>query len=159
LFDATKLNLRIPFRFHEEETKLDILMNNAGLGMIPETYTKDGFEQNMGVNHLGHFLLTNLLLDLLKQSAPSRIVVLSSVAHKRGKIDKDNLMMEGSYAQIQAYCNSKLANNLFTIHLAKQLAGSGVTVNAVHPGVVKTDIGRSINPVLKYEYQSRVGRS
>jgi NAD(P)-dependent dehydrogenase (short-subunit alcohol dehydrogenase family) len=124
-------------------------MNNAGLGMIPKTNTKDGFEQNMGVNHLGHFLLTNLLLDLLKQAAPSRIVVLSSVAHERGKIDKNDLMLEKSYGQFQAYSNSKLANNLFTIHLDKQLAGSGVTVNAVHPGVVNTDFGRDMNVVLK----------
>jgi retinol dehydrogenase 13 len=125
-------------------------MNNAGLGMIPHTYTKDGFEQNMGVNHLGHFLLTNLLLDLLKRSAPSRIVVLSSVAHERGVIDKNDFMLERSYGQLQAYSNSKLANNLFTIHLDKLLAGSGVTVNAVHPGVVHTDIGRNMNVMLKY---------
>jgi NAD(P)-dependent dehydrogenase (short-subunit alcohol dehydrogenase family) len=125
-------------------------MNNAGLGMIPKTYTEDGFEQNMGVNHLGHFLLTNLLLDMLKRSAPSRIVVLSSSAHERGKIDKNDLMLERAYGQIRAYCNSKLANNLFTIHLDKLLAGSGVTVNAVHPGVVNTDFGRDMNVILRF---------
>lgn len=96
----------------------------------------------MGVNHLGPFLLTNLLLDILKASAPSRIVNVSSIAHNWGKIDKDDFQYEISFWKWQAYANSKLANVLFTRELAKRLQGTGVTTNSLHPGNIKTDIGR-----------------
>lgn len=130
------------FRFVQEEKRLDILINNAGVMAMPKALTKDGFEMQLGVNHLGHFLLTNLLLDLLKASAPSRIVVLSSLAHKFGQIDREDLNSEKSYNKYKAYSQSKLANILFTQELARRLKGSCVTVNAVHPGVVKTELGR-----------------
>lgn len=96
--------------------------------------TKDGFEMQLGVNHLGHFLLTNLLLDMLKASAPSRIIVVSSSLHKIGKINKDDLMSERSYWRWLAYGQSKLANILFVRELAKKLIDTGVTVNCLHPG-------------------------
>lgn len=127
--------------FIAEEKRLDVLVNNAGL-MGPRRETSDGFESLIGVNHLGHFLLTSLLLDLLKKSAPSRVVVVSSIAHKWGKLNKEDLQSEKSYKAFRAYCQSKLANVLFTRELSKRLAGTGVTVNSVHPGAVKTEISR-----------------
>lgn len=106
------------------------------------TLTVDGFETQFGVNHLGHFLLTNLLLDTIKASQPSRIVNVSSSAHQSGVLDRENLQGEKSYSQLWSYCNSKLANVLFTRQLAKRLAGTGVTTNSLHPGAVKTELGR-----------------
>lgn len=115
-------------KFHEKESRLDILVNNAGL-LSPFSKTKDGFELNMGVNHLGHFLLTNLLLDLLKSAAPSRIVVVASKLHEWGSIDKENFSNEKSFSNSwKAYSNSKLANVLFMRKLANDLEGSGVTM-------------------------------
>lgn len=132
------------YRFLQEEKRLDILINNAGVMAMPKALTKDGFEMQLGVNHLGHFLLTNLLLDILKTSAPSRIIVLSSLAHKYGEINRDDLNSEKAYNKYKAYSQSKLANILFTQELARRLKGTGVTVNCVHPGVVKTDLGRHL---------------
>ncbi|RZC33255.1 retinol dehydrogenase 12-like [Asbolus verrucosus] len=110
-------------RFKTEQSRLDILINNGGVMRTPNLKTKDGFEMQLGVNHLGHFLLTNLLLDMLKNSAPSRIINVSSVAHKRGKINKDDLNSDKNYDPGAAYAQSKLANILFTKELAKKLAG------------------------------------
>lgn len=136
-------------KFHAAESRLDILINNAGV-LTPFEYTKDGFELNMGVNHLGHFLLTNLLLDLLKAAAPSRIVVVASNLHKIGSIDKENFNSEKSFAgSWTAYGNSKLANILFTKKLAKMLGGTGVTVNCLCPGPVNTEASRYLNPVVR----------
>lgn len=130
---------------------------------MPKMLTKDGFEMQIGVNHMGHFLLTNLLLDMLKSSAPSRIVVLSSIAHHFGSINQDDLNSEKSYNKFKAYSQSKLANVLFSRELSKRLMGTGVTVNSVHPGVVKTELGRYlihnhvrrvINPFLQYFFKT-----
>lgn len=141
---ADFIAIPIRFRFLQEEKRLDILINNAGVMASPKSITKDGFEMQLAVNHLGHFLLTNLLLDILKASAPARIIVLSSLAHKYGTINRDDLNSEKSYNKYKAYSQSKLANILFTQELAKRLKGTQVTVNAVHPGVVKTDLGRHL---------------
>lgn len=133
-------------QFHQLENRLDILINNAGIYSIPEkTLTKDGFEMQMGVNHLGPFLLTNLLLDLLKASAPSRILNHVSVVHRFGKIERDNLLSEKVYKKRQIYANSKLAFALFTIALSKRLEGTGVTANIVRPGFAKTNLHRHVN--------------
>lgn len=130
---------------------------------ISKCLTKDGFEMQIGVNHMGHFLLTNLLLDMLKASSPSRIINLSSIAHQWGSIDKDDLNSEKSYSKYKAYSQSKLANVLFTKALAKRLEGTAVTVNAVHPGIVKTDLGRYLahsyirkvlNPFVHFWFKS-----
>ena len=137
-------------RFHELESQLHILINNAGVMICPKALTKDGFELQIGTNHMGHFLLTNLLLNLLKNSAPSRIVVVSSIAHIPGYIKKNDLNSEKSYNRFVAYCQSKLANILFSRSLSRKLEGTGVTVNSLHPGAVMTDLQRHINPVLKY---------
>lgn len=133
----------------QEEPRLDVLINNAGVFQCPYTKTEDGFEMQFGVNHLGHFLLTNLLLGLLKSSAPSRIVVVSSKLYKYGDINFEDLNSEQSYNKSFGYSRSKLANILFTRELARRLEGTKVTVNALHPGIVRTNLGRHIHiPLL-----------
>ncbi|XP_060618423.2 retinol dehydrogenase 12-like [Anolis sagrei] len=128
--------------FLEEEKELHILINNAGVMMCPYSKTVDGFEMQFGVNHLGPFLLTFLLIECLKQSAPSRIVNVSSWSHRSGRIDFENLQGEKSYNRSQAYSHSKLANILFTRELARRLQGTRVTANALHPGPVASELGR-----------------
>ena len=143
--------LILPFSFcHlKEEPRLDVLINNAGVFQCPYMKTEDGFEMQFGVNHLGHFLLTNLLLGLLKSSAPSRIVVVSSKLYKYGDINFEDLNSEQSYNKSFCYSRSKLANILFTRELARRLEGTSVTVNVLHPGVVRTNLGRHIHiPLL-----------
>jgi len=123
--------------------KVDVLVNNAGVTARRRGVTKDGFETTFGVNHLGTALLTLELLDLLKKGKDSRIVVLSSGLHYRGKMVWNDLQFDPrKYDGITAYNQSKLANVLFTKALARRLEGTGVTVNAVHPGVVATDLTR-----------------
>ena len=125
----------------EEVPQIDILINNAGVMMIPERrLTKDGFEMQFGTNHLGHFLLTNLLLDRIKEAPSARIVNVSSIAYRSGVINIDDLNSERSYAPIAVYCKSKLANILFTRGLAKRLQGTNVTANALHPGGIRTGL-------------------
>ncbi|XP_077567713.1 retinol dehydrogenase 14b isoform X1 [Stigmatopora nigra] len=130
---------------YEEETKIDVLVNNAGIYQCPYSKTEDGFEMQLGVNHLGHFLLTHLLLDLLQRSDHSRVVVVSSKLYKYGHINFDDLNSETKYNKAFCYSQSKLANLLFTLELAQQLEGSGVTVNALTPGIVRTRLGRHVN--------------
>jgi NAD(P)-dependent dehydrogenase (short-subunit alcohol dehydrogenase family) len=127
---------------------LDLLVNNAGVMACPEMRTKDGFEYQLGVHHLGHFLLTNMLLPLMTDPLrPSRIVNVSSAAHMFGHMNFDDLQSTQSYDAWRAYGQSKLANVLFTYQLAKRLpVGSSTTVNALHPGVVNTELGRYLLP-------------
>jgi NAD(P)-dependent dehydrogenase (short-subunit alcohol dehydrogenase family) len=121
--------------------RLDVLVNNAGSVKRARETTPDGLEWTFAANYLGHFLLTNLLLDLLRRSAPARIVNVSSAGHRQGRIDFENLQFEhGGYRIMSAYGRSKLAQILFTRELARRLQGSGVTVNALHPGAVATGI-------------------
>lgn len=136
------------FRFLEEEPRLDILICNAGVMNLPRLETKDGFEMQIGTNHMGHFLLTNLLLDRLKECAPSRIVIVSSIGHKFGRINREDLNSEKSYNKFRAYFQSKLANVLFARELSKRLHGTGVTANSLHPGYVNTELQR-YQPVLR----------
>lgn len=139
--------------FHQREDKLHILVNNAGVMACPRSLTKDGFETQMGVNHLGHFLLTNLLIDRLQCSSPSRIIVVSSSGHQLSDLNKDDFMNEKSYNKVAVYAQSKLANILFAKELAKRLRGSGVTVNSCHPGIVQTDLGRHMQSWLRPVYR------
>ena len=122
-------------------TKLNVLVNNAGLIMGKRTATVDGLETTFVVNYLSHFLLTSLLLDLLRNSAPSRVVNVTSDAHFRGHMSFEDLQEVRNYGVMRAYCQSKLAQVLFTYELAERLKGSGVTVNCVHPGAVRTRWG------------------
>jgi NAD(P)-dependent dehydrogenase (short-subunit alcohol dehydrogenase family) len=128
-------------RILETTPKIDVLVNNAGLILDRYETTDEGFETTFGVNHLGHFLLTQLLLPRIEESAPARVVVLASDAHYRAKrgLDWDDLMGERRFRGFDAYAKSKLANVMFARELARRLEGTGVTVNAVHPGVVATE--------------------
>jgi retinol dehydrogenase 14 len=127
--------------YRARHSRLDILVNNAGSVSDARVVTEDGLEQTFAVNHLGYFLLTTLLLDLVEQSAPARIVNVASVGHRQGDLDFDNLQYEkGGYWIMRAYSRSKLANVLFTAELARRLAGKNVTVNCLHPGAVATSI-------------------
>ena len=119
---------------------LDVLVNNVGVFLKERRVTEDGFEETFQVNHLAHFLLTHLLLDLLKKNAPSRIITVSSMAHGNARLDFDNLQGEKKYSGYSAYELSKLANIFFTYELAERLQGSGVTVNCLHPGVIATKL-------------------
>jgi NAD(P)-dependent dehydrogenase (short-subunit alcohol dehydrogenase family) len=132
---------KLAAEFRARHERLHVLVNNAGSVSEKRTVTEDGIETTFAVNHLGSFLLTNLLLDLLVRSAPARIVNVASVGHYRGTLDFDDLGFErGGYQIMRAYSRSKLANVLFTRALSRRLAGKGVTVNAVHPGAVTTAI-------------------
>ena len=135
---------RFASEFIDTHRRLDVLINNAGIVARRRSLTEDGIESTFAVNHLGYFLLTTLLLDLLNKSAPSRIVSVSSAAHAYGKIDFDNLQGEKKYGGFSAYCNSKLANVLFTYELARRLEGTGVTANCLHPGGVGTGLFRNL---------------
>jgi NAD(P)-dependent dehydrogenase (short-subunit alcohol dehydrogenase family) len=135
--------------FAERFERLDVLVNNAGVWTRTRQKTKEGFELTFGVNHLGTFLLTHALLPILEKSAPSRIVVLSSGLHYRGVMHWDDLELEKGYGGTTAYSQSKLANVLFTKALARRLEGKDVTVNAVHPGVVATELTRELGFVRK----------
>ena len=125
-------------------TQLDVLINNAGIFPAKQRLTDDGFEMQIGVNHLAHFLLTHELLDLLKQSAPARVINVSSKLHTKGAIDFDSFKGFEKYSPQVAYNQSKLANLLFSVELAKRLAGTGVTSNCLHPGAVATDVVREM---------------
>lgn len=128
----------------ERYPRLDVLVNNAGGVFNPRTITADGIETTWAVNHLAYFLLTHLLVERLKASAPARIVSVSSAAHFGGRIRLDDPEFKnGGYNAMGAYSQSKLANILFTKELARRLAGSGVTANCLHPGMVATGFGRS----------------
>jgi NAD(P)-dependent dehydrogenase (short-subunit alcohol dehydrogenase family) len=124
-------------------SRLDVLLNNAGGIYLQRQETADGIERTFALNHLAYFLLTNLLLDLIKASTPARIINVSSAAHKGGKINFDDLQGKTRYSGWRAYQQSKLANILFTQELARQLSGTGVTANALHPGFVNTKIFRA----------------
>lgn len=124
--------------------RIDVLVNNAGLALKRRELSVDGIERSFAVNYLAYFMLANLLLPALRAAGRARIVNVASAAHARGKLDFDNLQGERSYSNIQMYSASKLEDVMFTYVLARRLAGSGVTVNTLHPGVVATDIWRQV---------------
>ena len=122
-------------------SRIDVLINNVGGYWDTRHVTVDGLERTFALNHLAPFLLTNLLLDKLKQSAPARVVTVSSNAHAAGRIDFGDLQGERSYSGARAYSQSKLANILFSYELARRLPATSVTANALHPGLVNTSFG------------------
>jgi len=133
---------RLAQEFRETHTRLDVLVNNAGGIFTRRETTVDGFERTWALNHLSYFLLTLELLDLLKSSAPARIVNVASAAHVGRTIDFDDLQSEKNFSAMPVYGRSKLANVLFTYALARRLASTGVTANCLHPGVVATGFGK-----------------
>ena len=134
---------RLASDFEARHQKLHLLVNNAGVYLTRRIATVDGLESTFATNHLGPFLLTNLLLDLLKASVPSRIVNVTSDAHNGAKVNFEDLQGEKRFSGWQAYGQSKLAMILFTHELAKRLEGTGVTVNSAHPGVVRTNFAKN----------------
>ena len=130
---------RLAREFESRYPRLDVLVNNAGAIMLSRRESVDGIEMTLALNHLAYFLLTNLLLDTLKSSAPARIVNVSSNSHERAKLDFDDLQNRRRYWGFRAYAWSKLENILFSYELARRLEGTGVTVNALHPGLVGTN--------------------
>jgi retinol dehydrogenase-14 len=144
---------RLTDEFKEAYPRLDVLINNAGLFRGERITTADGLETTFAVNHLAYFLLTKLLLDVLKASAPSRIVNVSSGEQRNGTIDFDDLQGEKGYKGPKAYSQSKLATVLFTYELARRLEGTGVTANCLHPGgriPVRTNFGSGVTGVLGF---------
>ncbi len=129
--------------FLERHKRLDVLVNNAGAVFLRRQESIDGIEKTFALNHLSYFLLTNLLLDTLKASTPSRIVNVSSNSHYGSALDFDDLQSVKRYRSMKVYGRSKFANVLFTYELARRLEGTGVTVNALHPGFVRTNMGKN----------------
>jgi retinol dehydrogenase 12 len=146
---AQELQSRLP--------RLDVLINNAAVMAAARARSAEGYDLTFAVNHLAPFLLTNLLLDKLKASAPARVIVVASEAHRRATLDFGDLMNAGVSGWWAAYERSKLANVLFARELARRLAGTGVSVNALHPGVVRSQLFRS-GPVLLRVLLWSVGR-
>jgi NAD(P)-dependent dehydrogenase (short-subunit alcohol dehydrogenase family) len=140
---------RLAEEFRQRFRRLDVLINNAGAVFIRRVETVDGMELCWSVNYLQTFLLTHLLLDLLKASAPARIINLSSVFHWVARLNLDNLHERGRYIGWNVYARCKLASLYFTYELARRLEGSGVTANAIHPGLVKTGMGKTSGWLLR----------
>ena len=141
----------------ERAPRLDVLVNNAGAVFAERALTEDGIERTFALNHLGYFLLTGLLLPALRRAASvageARVVSVASDAHRRARLDPDDLQLARGYSGWLAYNNSKLANVLHSYELARRLAGTGVSANCLHPGVVRTRFGRSGSPLVSLFYR------
>lgn len=135
-------------QFRSRYRHLDVLVNNAGAIFRKRQETVDGIEMTFALNHLSYFLLTNLLLNTIKASAPSRIINVSSESQRRAKMNFDDIQGRKKYSAMNAYGQSKLANVLFTYELARRLEGSGVTVNTLHPGFVATNLGENMEGIF-----------
>ena len=134
-------------QFLAKYDRLDVLVNNAGATFAKRQENVDGIEMTFALNHLGYFHLTNLLSDILEASAPSRVINVSSSLHKLGKINFDDIPFENGYSRSKAYQRSKLANIAFTYELARRFSNQQVTVNAMNPGLVATNVGQSAGGV------------
>lgn len=142
---------RLADEFRQKYQRLDVLINNAGAVFSNRHESHDGLEMTFALNHMSYFLLTNLLLDLLKASAPSRVVNVASDAHTGGKLNFDDLQNQRSYGAggFGAYANTKLLNVMFTYELARRLAGTGVTANVLHPGFVRSGFGHNNTGLMR----------
>lgn len=140
--------------FKAKYNRLDVLINNAGAIYSERLLSPEGYEGQITVNHLSHFLLTGLLLPLMKNTANSRIINVSSQAHKMGKIWFNDLMLEKEYSGIKSYGQAKLANILFTYELASRLQNTGITVNCLHPGGVNTGFDRHLKGIVNILWKS-----
>jgi retinol dehydrogenase 12 len=129
--------------------RVHVLLNNAGVTLLRRQLTVDGLEGTFATNHLAYFLLTGLLLPRLRESAPARIVNVASDAHRFGRLDLNDLQNEQRYRALRVYAQSKTANLLFTQELARRIAGSGVSANALHPGGIRSNLGRSEGKALE----------
>jgi NAD(P)-dependent dehydrogenase (short-subunit alcohol dehydrogenase family) len=139
-FSSQKSIRKVASEIRGSLKRIDVLVNNAGGVNKTRRLSEDGIEMTFAVNHLGYYLFTHLLLDLIEQSAPARIVSVASVAHRRGTLDFADLGFEKGYSITAAYSRSKLANVLFAAELSRRLSGRGVTSNSLHPGAVATNI-------------------
>lgn len=148
LADVARLADEVRVRYR----RLNVLVNNAGVVTRERRLSHDGFELQLAVNHLAHFLLTTALLDTLRAGAPARVLNVASIGHANGQIDFDNLQLEQGYTPRRAYYQTKLANVLFTYALARRLEGSGVAVNCLHPGIVRTSLSSDYmgNPIFRF---------
>ncbi|MHA2141610.1 MAG: SDR family oxidoreductase [Candidatus Thorarchaeota archaeon] len=141
---STKSIQQFVGEFSAKYDRLDVLINNAGAGFNKRQVTEDGFEMSLAVNYLGPFLLTRELLPILKRSAPSRVINLSSGTHTRAKIDFDDIQSERGFNGMRAYGSTKLMILMYTYELARRLEGTGVTANVVHPGFAATNLGANM---------------
>ncbi len=141
----------IAARYRRKHGALHVLVNNAGVLNLSRRrrVTREGFEETFAVNYLAPFLLTHHLLDILRASAPARVINVSSILHKYARLDAGDLHKVRRFSGLRAYCHSKLALNLFTFELARRLQGTGVSVNCLHPGGVATGIFRDLPPTLR----------
>ncbi len=153
---SQKETRRIAAQIQERYRRLDVLLNNAGTRFGEYESTLDGIESTFALNHLSVFLLTNSLLDLLRRSAPARVITIGSSTHRRASIDFEDLMHKTDYDEARAYDQSKLANVLFTYELARRLEGTGVTVNCVDPGAVDTNIRYAGGPAFQERWRQRI---
>jgi NAD(P)-dependent dehydrogenase (short-subunit alcohol dehydrogenase family) len=136
-------------QLRSDHDHIDLLINNAGVMMTPKSTTKDGFELQFGTNHLGHFAFTGLLLDRLLPVPGSRVVTVSSIGHRVGRIRFDDLQSERSYGRMRAYGRSKLANLLFTYELERRLVGLHTIAAAAHPGSSSSELSRNVPPLVQ----------
>ncbi len=141
---------RLAAEYRKGHDRLDVLLNNAGLFVPDRRTTVDGIEETFAVNHLAPFVLTTELLDLLKATPSSRVVTVSSDAHRRATLHFDDLCFEKGYGGFRAYAQSKLANIVFTYELARRLEGSGVTANCLHPGVIASGFGQTYGGAFSF---------
>lgn len=140
--------------FLARHDRLHVLINNAATMTGTRHVTPEGFEVQFFVNYLSHFLLTNLLLDTLKASAPTRVVNVTSTAHSSGTIDFDDIQCEKNYKGYKMYANTKLMDMVFTYELARRLDGTGVTANCVHPGIIHTNLLRNYSSLLHFAFHA-----
>ncbi|MDR3576585.1 MAG: SDR family oxidoreductase [Anaerolineaceae bacterium] len=143
---------RLAQEFRQIHNRLDVLVNNAGAMFMSRQQSQDGYEMTFALNHLAYFLLTNLLLDVIKTSGPARIVNVSSAAHQGAQLNFDDLQNRKHYNSQSVYAQSKLANLYFTYELSRRLAGIDVTVNALHPGFVATNFGANNGGIYRLAF-------